>query len=310
MTGPASPAEERPASTDMRSLLLAMDSVDQLRAEHTELQQYANADDAKAQLRQRLAQLYAGQGIAVSDEILDAGVDAHFDQRFVYTPPRGPAVWLARLWIARAKAAAIAAILATIAAITGTTYYFSVAAPRAAQAHIVEDAPRRADELLQFGLATHPAGADLDALNAAAARVHELAATHAPTAALRDALQNLDDTVQLLTQDATLVVVSGFRRPTPGDTALSNHYLVIEAQDASGHPLAMPVRSERSGAIERVTRFGVRVPQTVYEHFRSEKKQSGAIDDAVVGRKPRGALQPQFQLDGVESTPQGYLTQW
>ena len=54
-------------------------------------------------MKRRLLELYRSQGIEVSDEILEAGIQAQREQRYLYTAPRGWEAWLARRWIDRAR---------------------------------------------------------------------------------------------------------------------------------------------------------------------------------------------------------------
>lgn len=101
----------------LEETLLTMDVVDELRHRKVELSTIANDDVA---VLERLRAIYSSQGIPVSDEILNAGIRARHDQRFVYVPPRGWRVAIARAWIERRRvvkycvkaAAAIAAVTA------------------------------------------------------------------------------------------------------------------------------------------------------------------------------------------------------
>ena len=78
-----------------------MDVVDQLRYRNAEMKALADSGHDKATLKQRLLELYRSQGIEVSDEILEAGIQAQREQH--YTAPRGWKAWLARRWIDRAR---------------------------------------------------------------------------------------------------------------------------------------------------------------------------------------------------------------
>lgn len=81
--------------------LLMMDVVDELRHRDAELKAQAEKGLDDAGLRRRLAEIYRSQGIEVSDTILDAGISAQRERRYVYVAPTGFRVWLARRWIDR-----------------------------------------------------------------------------------------------------------------------------------------------------------------------------------------------------------------
>ncbi len=91
------------APAELQDALLTMDVVDQLRYRNAEMKALADSGHDKATLKQRLLELYRSQGIEVSDEILEAGIQAQREQRYLYTAPRGWKAWLARRWIDRAR---------------------------------------------------------------------------------------------------------------------------------------------------------------------------------------------------------------
>ena len=75
------------ATSQLDELMLAMDVVDTLRHERRLVQKELTAGDHDRQLIERLREIYAGQGIAVPDEVLAQGVDALREDRFAYTAP-------------------------------------------------------------------------------------------------------------------------------------------------------------------------------------------------------------------------------
>src|SRR5690606_27582113 len=137
--GGAAPAAGAPAATkepvQLDEVMLAMDVVDTLRhREHLiarELAAGARDEDMVARLRQ----IYAAQGIDVPDRILQEGVEALKENRFVYTPKGSPGArrW-ALLWVRRGRvaAAALGLVLLVAAAVYG--YDAAVRAPRRALA--------------------------------------------------------------------------------------------------------------------------------------------------------------------------------
>ncbi len=68
-------------------LMLAMDVVDTLRHKELVLARELTAEDRDAKLLDQLREIYTSQGIAVTDEILQRGVDALREERFVYPQP-------------------------------------------------------------------------------------------------------------------------------------------------------------------------------------------------------------------------------
>jgi hypothetical protein len=92
------------AKPPLDEVMLAMDVVDTLRHRERVVERALSADAQDKELVARLKEIYAGQGIAVSDEILERGVKDLRENRFVYTPPApGAGVTLARLYVSRGR---------------------------------------------------------------------------------------------------------------------------------------------------------------------------------------------------------------
>ena len=160
-----------PAGADARQpldeVMLAMDIVDTIRRRERMVQRELDAEGREIDLKERLRKIYAAQGIDIPDHVLEQGVAAIKEDRFVYTPaaPGFPRT-LATLYVTRNAwgkwlLGAIAAVM-----IAAAGYYAAVVAPAArlpgriealhAQiAGITEDAEARtqAGQIREAGLA-------------------------------------------------------------------------------------------------------------------------------------------------------------
>ncbi len=85
-----------------------------------------------------------------------------------------------------------------------------------------------------------------------------------------------------------------------------NYYLVVEAIDAGGRVVALPVINEETQRSESVALFALRVPQAEYEKVKADKLDNGLIDDAVVGEKRRGELEVDYRV----AVSGGAITAW
>jgi len=97
--------------------MLAMDVVDTLRHRRLLVERELQSDQRDEKLLDRLREIYRSQGMEVTDEVLQAGVEALREERFTYRPPRNSLqVRLARLYVQRGKwglrtAVALAAVI-------------------------------------------------------------------------------------------------------------------------------------------------------------------------------------------------------
>lgn len=90
------------------------------------------------------------------------------------------------------------------------------------------------------------------------------------------------------------------------DRSKRNYYIIVEAVDARGAVLTLPILDEEKQKVRKVRRFGVRVPFEVYERVRADKMDNNLIDDVVFGSKRRGAREPEFRFPVAG----GFLTEW
>lgn len=95
-------AEAAPPQRPLDELMLAMDVVDTLRHRQGLVERELNVEQRDRQLIERLREIYASQGIEVSDAVLRQGLQALKEERFAYSPPPASLqVRLARVYVSR-----------------------------------------------------------------------------------------------------------------------------------------------------------------------------------------------------------------
>ena len=113
-----------------------------------------------------------------------------------------------------------------------------------------------------------------------------------------------------LSETYDLVVVqsgqSGVYRIPDVNTQARNYYLIVEAVAPDGRKLSLPVRNEETGETKVVSRWGMRVPEDTYAAIRNDKEDDGIVQNRILGNKPRGVLQPIFNVP----VSGGAITQW
>lgn len=88
MNTPAIALPIRPDQTPLDEVMLAMDIVDTLRHDRSTVERELDADTRDETLVERIRQIYAGQGIEVTDDLIRKGVEALKQDRFAYVPPK------------------------------------------------------------------------------------------------------------------------------------------------------------------------------------------------------------------------------
>lgn len=303
----AAPADTAPLTEDM----LTMDVAETLR-QTPEL----NSGDV-AQLPERLRALYRQFGLEVPDSALTAGIAAAADGRFDYVPPKpGLGLTLAHFYIERGTWRPIAVAVGLMLVI-GLGGYFLVYKPvhqwqlDQARLELADALPAQMDALYQaiftvtkVQQASNDA-ADIRDRGKAAAKAGDRPGAEA---ALAD-LTTIRDTLQ---QDYQLRVVDrpdtkwGFWSFPQYNSDATNYYLIVEAVDAQGNSLSLPIRSEDSGKVETVSSWGLRVPEEVYRAVEADKADDGTIEHALVGIKELGFLDVNYLVQVLGGT----VTRW
>ena len=299
------PAAGAGGKPPLDEVMLAMDVVDTLRRRERLVQRELDVDGREEDLKERLRKIYQTQGIEVSDRILDEGVAALKEDRFVYKPPsEGLWVKLARLYVSRDRwgkwvLAGIAAVVAALA-----LNYFFLVAPDAA---LPEKMAAAHEQVLEIAKSDNARETAERLLSAGQAALREGDADSA-----REALQSLEDARASLEQEYSLRIVnrpgerSGVWRVPDINTRARNYYLIVEAIDPTGRVLSVPITSEETGKTERVSKWGLRVDEKTFERVAADKQDNGIIERDRFGHKGRGYLEPKYEMP----TSGGAITQW
>ncbi|MBT8471634.1 MAG: hypothetical protein HKN14_14465 [Marinicaulis sp.] len=315
IAAPSAASDGAPRKLD--DVMLAMDIVDTLRHREKIIDRELSAEDREARLIERLREIYAAQGIEVPDRILADGVKALEEKRFVYDPPKNTfSVKLAKFYIARDRWLKPFALIFGLAALVTGAYEFGVERPKAqaerrTQIELTQSLPRNLAEARDAALTN----AVTDNARTQIETVYQngLAAAQAEDAdAARRAVTDLDAMAQLLRQDLTIRVVSrpnemsGVFRVHDDDPGVRNYYLIVEAVDARGNAQTLEIASEEDQKRERVEKWGVRVPEAVFNRVAADKQDDQIIQNANIGAKPRGALSPAYEIE----TSGGAILEW
>jgi hypothetical protein len=300
-------AQEMPAPANQRAagepplddVMMAMDVVDTLRHREEWVTRELEEGGREAALIERLREVYRGQGIPVSDRVLEEGVRALDESRFVYRPPRpGLATTLARMWVGRERIATGLAVVLGVLLLAWAAHYALVVRPRdenaraLAEAHAgvvaVSQVPavrERADRLLAEGRAAVQDGDEARA---------------------RASLASLENLRAELPRAYSLRIVSEVAKQVRTALHRRNYYLIVEAVAPDGGILNMPVTSEEDGQTRTVNRWGVRVPEETYIAVERDRRDDGVLQQDRLGEKRPGEPDIVYALPVLG----GAITQW
>ena len=315
-------AAQGAAPKTLDELMLAMDVVDTLRHQDSLVQRELDETRREADLLDRLRAIYRGQGIEVSDRVLQEGVQALKESRFVYTPPApGLGTTLARLWVARDKAGKGLLALLIALGIGWGGYQFGVVRPaeqRAEQARVEADRTRveiaeRLPRALDQGHADVLAEARVDAARTRAdaiLRDGRAALARNDAAGARQAITNLEELRADLRREYVLRILArgetGITRVPDRNRSARNLYIVVEPVAADGRVLSVPVVNEETGRIDTVSKWGVRVSREMFDAVRRDKNDDGIIQRNILGEKRRGFLDVDYAMPVLS----GAITAW
>lgn len=314
---PEAPSQtvEKPHKLD--DLMIAMDVVDTIRHRDDLVRRELGEGARDAEMIERLREIYRQQGIAVSDEALAEGVKALKESRFTYTPkPPSLKRTFLEMWVARKRYGTIAvAGLAVIFAIWAYEHFYITRpaqfAEEQARIETTETLPRSIRQLHADILA---ASAD----NTAKPRADQLLADGEKAirdrdrAAMQQAAADLKRLHDQLISEYTLTIVSrpgettGVWRRPPRNSTQRNYYIIVEPIASNGRKLTLPIQNEEDGTTSTVDKFGVRVPQSVFDAVAADKRDDGIVQRNRFGVKKRGTLSTEYLMPFEGGT----ITKW
>jgi len=301
--------ESEKREAPLEDLMVAMDVVDTLRHRQQLIDRELDADARRERLIEKLREIYSAQGIEVTDQVLADGVKALEEDRFKYTPPdKTFSTRLANLYVKRDKW--LLPFLLGCALLIGlwVFYYMTAIRPdRIAQNALPDLLSQRYEEVIQI---TN----DNDVLS----KAHEV--QDSGKIALKnknfdEAQSAVDDLQQMLLQLKSaykLRIVqqpgerSGVWRIPDVNTHARNYYLIVEAVDSRGNILSLPITSEETGKTKIVSKWGIRVDESIYQRVGADKKDDGIIQNRLIGEKQRGQIHPEYSIQ----TTGAAITEW
>lgn len=304
----AAAAPSPPPPQKLDELMLAMDVVDTIRHRELLVERELEQGTRDDQLRDRLREIYKGQGIEVPDRVIDEGIKALKESRFVYVPPKpGLAVSLATVWINRARILwTVFSIVLALVVVRGG-YYMLIERPAIVEA---QELPQSLDAAYAAVLRdakvaeakTQAAQALADGKAALARGDHESVKQDIATLTTLDAkLLQTYDLMIVSDEDEDSGVIRTF-----GDGRAQNYYLIVEALDASGNPISMDILDQETSRSRSVESWGVRVSEETFEQVRRDKADDGIVDNRKLGEKLRGELQVKYLMPVLG----GAITRW
>jgi hypothetical protein len=316
------PAEQAggKAPQSLDEVMLAMDVVDTLRHQENLVSRELSEERRDAELLERLRQIYRGQGIEVPDRILQEGVQALKEQRFVYTPPApGFTRTVANAWVNRGRIGGSLLALVALLGFGWGAYHLGVERPaqqRTAQEQAA--AERNRTELAQTLPSALEQGHE-DVLREAKVpvareRADQILADGRAAIARQDAngaRQAINDLEILradLRREFVLRIVSRPGEPTgvwrvpPRNPSGRNYYLIVEAVSPDGRILSLPVTSEEDGQTATTSKWGVRVTEAVAMQVQRDKSDDGIVQQNRLGEKRRGSLDIDYLMPVLGGT--------
>ena len=306
-----------PARTPLDNVMIAMDVVDTIRHDERIVARELDDDKRRSQLIERLREIYRGQGIDVPDRILEDGVKALEEQRFVYEPPKpGLGTWLAKLYVTRWSwgqyvIGAAGAVLALWLAWLAVVEWPRERAAENLKTELGTALPRRLNDLRKQIMAETQDRPTLSWTAQTAVRGAS-AASSGNAEQARDAARQLEEMLAKLRAVYEVRIVSrkgevsGFWRVPRVNPQGRNYYLVVEAVDAAGRVVPQSIENEETRRRETVKKWAVRVPREVLERVRADKAADGIVNQAVVAVKNRGKPEADWRIERAG----GAVTEW
>jgi hypothetical protein len=298
--------EERIALDD---LMVAMDAVDTLRHQERLVAREIDSEHRRALLLEKLREIYAKQGIEVTDAMLEEGVKALEEDRYRFHPPMpGFGTTLAKIYVGRDRW--LKPLLLSVGLLgAGSAGYYALAVyPKQAA---VKEIPKTLHYLYTQITTISRDDAAQQQANLLVAEAKE-ALQKDDTSLAKEKQRRLEALLEQLRAHYTIRIVqgankrSGVWRIPPHNPVGKNYYLIFEAVDESGKVLSVPIHNEEDDTTQRVSQWGVRVDRQTYERVKQDKLDDGILQHRTIGKKERGRLSAQYSVPSNGGT----ITKW
>ena len=231
------------------------------------------------------------------------------EERFVYAGPQpGVGRSLALLYVTRERWGKWVGGTVAVVAVAALSYQFLIRGPElralSALPNDIEGAYQgvvvstQDPAILSDARTIHDQGE-------AAVGEHEYAMARASVGRLRSLADRLQQTYELRVVSRP-GERSGVWRVPQDNPRTRNYYLIVEAIGPNGAPLTLPIKSEEDGRTRLVKKWALRVDEATYRKVAADKGDDGIIEQAVVGTKQRGELDPEYTV----ATTGAAITKW
>ncbi len=290
-------------------LMVAMDAVDELRHQDKVVEDELNAKDRRDRLIAKLKQIYEKQGISVSDEMLEAGVDALEKDRFTYKRGKdGLGRSFALLYVKRAKWLKPMLAGVSTAILLWVGYFAFVQYPKSAQ---IKSMPKKIHKIYASVISISSDKSAKQRANLLLQEAKDALNSQDIQSAKRKA-KELEELLSRVKSRYTVRIVqepnerSGIWRRPPHNSTAKNYYLIVEAVDDNENIVPLKIKNEEDSKIYSVKRWALRVDRDTYERVRSDKLDDGIVQGAIVGKKERGKLNASYSIPTTGES----ITKW
>ena len=302
-------AEDMPKSRPLDDVMLAMDVVDTLRHQQLLVERELNTDDRDKKMIERLRAIYASQGIEVPDHVLQEGVVALKEDRFVYDRPgSGFQSWLARVYVMRERWGKPLLLVVGVLAIVWFAYSYFVSGPAEREKELL---PARLQSQYQL-LEQQAKGPVAKERSKTLLERGNSALQKNDTDAVLGVLDQMEDLQSEIDLQYELRIVSrpgeksGVWRIPDANIDARNFYIIVEAVTPEGRVLELPIVNEEGGRTYQAKKWGLRVSKEEFERISSDKMDDGIIQDNRFGMKRKGYLEPEYS----KPTTGNAITSW
>src|SRR3989344_3866294 len=112
----------------------------------------------------------------------------------------------------------------------------------------------------------------------------------------REILKSLEHLEETLNTVYATKIKGGKWRYKNDEPSIKSFYIIVEAEDASGKSIRLPITNRETGKLQTVSQWGELVPESVYEQVKRDKSDNGIIDNNIFSRKERGYVSETIQF--------------
>ncbi len=317
---------EKTKQSDLKSILRIMDVASELRRQRELAEGELNLETEKGKIREKIRQTAELTGEDLTEEEINVAIKNFYDGLYRYKEPnKGISYYLAKLYISRGKIFKflLLPIMLLSAVFFGGDKFkeFQNTRKQTYLSEQIQTLPTEAEKVSNAIKSVTSDSISIEETNRELNKIKTAKLLPSKIKAVNEieaSIQNLKQILANLQVEYDVLISTkktGVDRYYSDEQGrrVSGYYIVVNAKDKSGNPIAINILNKETDKQRRVNTWAERVSKDIYDKVRRDKIDNGIIDERLFAKKERGKRDLTILYKnsyGEQITREAQITNW